>query len=154
MNNKENKTHKNRLKIWLPVLIWMFVIFMFSAQPASQSGEMSGTITKWVMSVINMTPLSGIITKSLLHTLIRKCAHLTIYFVLACLVSRALFMEGVKASKNIVLTITLCMLYAMSDEFHQAFVPGRGAGVKDVVIDTIGASLGTFISHSLKKRSK
>ena len=39
-----------------------------------------------------------------------------------------------------------CSLYAISDEVHQLFVPGRGAQVKDVFIDIAGAAVGIFLS--------
>lgn len=50
--------------------------------------------------------------------------------------------SGIKIFKGIMLSLVFCILYAISDELHQLFVPGRGAQVKDVVIDSSGAVVG------------
>lgn len=78
----EKKDIHNKIKSWLPVLAWMIVIFLFSSQPASESSELSGSITKWIFDLIETTPLADIFGQELLHTLIRKGAHLTIYLAL------------------------------------------------------------------------
>ena len=43
------------------------------------------------------------------------------------------------------MALLICVLYAVSDEVHQIFVPGRGAEVKDVLIDSAGASVGVLM---------
>ncbi|MFP5109854.1 VanZ family protein [Neobacillus sp. C211] len=43
------------------------------------------------------------------------------------------------------MVIGICVLFAVSDEFHQLFVAGRGAQVKDVFIDSAGAIVGIVI---------
>lgn len=58
-----------------------------------------------------------------------------------------LVLHALKTSKGtgyqtIGLALLICVLYAISDEIHQHFVPGRGAQVKDVLIDSAGASVG------------
>ena len=53
-----------------------------------------------------------------------------------------LFRSG---GKKIAIALVVCILFAISDEFHQLFVPGRGAQVKDVLIDTAGAIVGMCI---------
>ena len=61
-----------------------------------------------------------------------------------------------KPPYNALYTIIFCMLYAATDEFHQLFVPGRGAQVRDVVIDTCGSLIGTavflLIMHAVNRR--
>ena len=65
------------------------------------------------------------------------------------------------SSENInyafILTIVFGTLYGVSDEVHQLFVPGRGAMVKDVLIDSAGAIVGVglylVISRIMKNRS-
>ena len=51
-------------------------------------------------------------------------------------------MMKVEGAQRIALALVICVLFAMLDEFHQLFVPGRGAQVKDVIIDTTGAIVG------------
>ena len=83
----------------------------------------------------------------LIHEILRKCAHLTEYAVLALLLWRAL-RRPVKNDPRpwdwqpVRLALMLVMLYAATDEFHQQFVPTRTSLVSDVFIDTAGGSLG------------
>jgi VanZ family protein len=82
-----------------------------------------------------------------IHYLLRKCAHLTEYAVLALLLWRALR----KPVKNVFcpwnwrevrLVMLTTMLYAATDEFHQHFVLARTSLVSDVFIDTAGGAAG------------
>ena len=67
-------------------------------------------------------------------TVLRKLAHLTEYAVLGALLVRALARPE--------LAILIGGLYAVSDEMHQHFVRGRHAAWYDVVIDTVGVTIG------------
>ena len=131
------------LKAWLPALLWMIIIFLMSATPGDLSGEQSGLIVRMILAVHGFffggAQLSPD-TLTLLHTLVRKAAHMTEYAVLTCLYLRALRMHGIRHPQ--LLAIALCALYAASDELHQAFVPGRGPSPADVAIDTAGACIG------------
>ena len=50
---------------------------------------------------------------------------------------------------------TICsLLYGISDEYHQSFVPGREAGVADAIADTIGGFLGVWIYLFRQERIK
>ncbi len=75
-----------------------------------------------------------------IHHLIRKCGHLTEYFILSLLVLR-----GIRAGRRdarivwALSAIAIVACYASLDEFHQMFVPGRTPAVADVLLDTIGA---------------
>ena len=68
---------------------------------------------------------------------LRKLAHLTEYAILGALLLRALARPG--------LAILVGGLYAASDEFHQHFVRGRHAAWYDVVIDTVGLTIGVIV---------
>lgn len=77
---------------------------------------------------------------------LRKLAHLTEYAVLGALLQRALARPG--------LAILIGGLYATTDEIHQHFVPGRHAAWYDVVIDTIGVTIGVVLwSRSRRDRA-
>lgn len=101
------------LRRWLPVLLWMGLIFTLSAQP----------------------DLPGV-DEPLLDTLLKKAAHAAGYAVLALLVRRALGWERGRR-----LAWVLALLYAIGDEAHQSLVPGRHAQAMDVLIDALGAAL-------------
>lgn len=81
--------------------------------------------------------------------LIRKSAHFISYLILGFLVSHALKNDASAASaiawKRRGISLLLCVAYAISDELHQLFVPGRGPMLKDVLIDGSGATLGILI---------
>ena len=89
--------------------------------------------------------------------IIRKTAHFTEYFVLS--VFATLFMYTLKLNKVALSAISLliCALYAVSDEFHQSLVGGRAMMIMDMGIDTAGALLATamlLLIFSLAERKK
>ncbi|MDB6354155.1 VanZ family protein [Trichococcus sp. K1Tr] len=85
--------------------------------------------------------------------LIRKSAHFIAYLILGFLVSYALKNEDVTATawKRRGASLLFCVAYAVSDEFHQQFVPGRGPLLKDVLIDGSGAALGIILYLGARK---
>ena len=66
----------------------------------------------------------------------------------------ALRKSGVRAYRSVMVTLLICIIYAASDELHQAFVPGRGAHVSDVIIDSAGSALGILIVTVSKRLRK
>ena len=77
-----------------------------------------------------------------LNYLIRKCAHFLAYLVLGIIVLFAMRRIGFSGKKGILWTLLICISYAITDELHQGFVPGRTPKLMDVVIDSSGALLG------------
>lgn len=132
----------NKLLSYTTVILWMAIIFYFSHQPANASNELSTGITDViVIAVEKVTPHSDFIVGNVNH-LVRKNAHFFIYLVLGVLLIHSLLLSGVDGYKGIGLALFICVLYAISDEVHQLFVFGRGAQVKDVFIDSVGAFVG------------
>ncbi len=76
---------------------------------------------------------------------VRKNAHFLIYLMLAIWVFHALLKSRIYGLKSVFLAMGICILYAISDEIHQAFVPGRGPQLKDVFIDSAGALVGIVV---------
>jgi VanZ family protein len=128
-------------KYWLPVLIWMALIF--SASSDSHSYEHSSRFVEpflhWLFPQMPEAQVKEI------HLVIRKCGHLTEYAVLALLLWRAV-RKPIKTNsrpwiwREARLALLLVALYAASDEFHQLFVSSRDAAVHDVLIDTAGGA--------------
>lgn len=146
---------------WLLVLLWMGVIYMFSAQTGEVSGNLSGGLTHWLVSHLapQWDTLSDAARAELLTTcrfLIRKGAHMTEFAVLAMLFFGAWRNGGQRTLlRAALLTAPCCLLTAMADEFHQRFVPSRGPSIGDVFIDFGGALLGILLMllvFSLAKR--
>lgn len=75
----------------------------------------------------------------MMHALIRKAAHFTNYGILFWLLIR-----GPLRGRPYV-ALALCVLYAMTDEAHQYFVPGRGPSLYDVALDSCGALFSRFL---------
>ncbi|HJV16525.1 MAG TPA: VanZ family protein [Bacillales bacterium] len=130
----------NKFISWFLVILWMILIFFLSNQPATQSGALSTGIAAVIIQAIEK--LSGHIGFDLAQFdhIVRKNAHFFVYLVLGVLVYNALKRSG--RNRNILLAFMICVLYAISDEIHQMFVPGRGPGIKDVLIDSTGAIVG------------
>jgi VanZ family protein len=72
-----------------------------------------------------------------------KALHATEYAGLALLILRAFRGQGLTWPTASALAILVASAYGGTDEWHQSFVPGRGADVLDWVADTIGAGLGS-----------
>ena len=77
---------------------------------------------------------------------IDKLAHGTIYLILAVTVVFALPEAGKERWRGriVLLTVAICLLYGLSDEYHQSFVPGRTPSGWDLAADTVGATLGAL----------
>ncbi|WHY85632.1 VanZ family protein [Neobacillus novalis] len=130
---------------WIFVLVWMILIFNLSAQPASHSGQLSRGVTAVVVETVKqITPVTDVTVDRWDH-IVRKNAHFFIYLMLAIWVFNALLKSRIAGLKGFFLAMAICVLYAISDEFHQVFVPGRGPAAKDVLIDSAGAIVGIWI---------
>lgn len=127
---------------WVLVIFWMVIIFYFSHQPAVKSNELSTGISRKITEVVKKVTNNPIINKVNFNHIIRKMAHFTVYFILGILVVNAIGQRYSLDTKWILRSIIICILYAISDEFHQSFVPGRGPAVFDVLVDSFGASTG------------
>lgn len=120
--------NKNLILKWIPALIMMGVIFLVSAQPGSELPSFD-----WADRIV------------------KKSGHVVGY---ALLVGSYWYGLGMERDRRWLAWI-LVVLYAVTDEFHQSFVPGRNASVWDVVIfDNLGALIGLWLANifSHKKR--
>lgn len=121
---------------YLPSVVWMGIIFYLSHQPANKSAETSLELVNIVLNIIPVTPDYEII----FHTMIRKSAHFIAYAILGILVYFAY-----RGRYAVLFTLSICLLFAISDEIHQLFIPGRSGEVRDVLIDLSGAVFGVLI---------
>lgn len=99
---------------WLPLVLWMAIIFVVSHQP-SDAIPRYGT---W-------------------DVLLKKGGHLVAYAILAVLARHA----GLSHRASLI----LALLYAITDELHQRFIPGRTGRPLDVMIDFVGALMGVAV---------
>ena len=124
---------KRVLEYWLLPLAWMGLIFFLSAQP-----DLPHAPGPW------------------LDALLKKTGHAVAYGVLAWFYLRALRQYfGDDRSTLTVLRIVsfgLAVAYALSDEYHQTFVPGRNGNLFDVTVDGIGACAAMLLDRWLVYR--
>jgi len=144
------------LRYWWPALVWAVAISGFSTGAFT-----SDNTSHYIIPILRFfLPHAAPETLDLLHHIIRKCAHLTEYFILSMLILR-----GIRAGEKgmhvrwALVTILIIAGYAALDEYHQSFVPGRTAAVGDVLIDTSGgiaaqivASLFVLLGKAREKR--
>jgi VanZ family protein len=113
---------------WLPALFMMISIFLVSAQPSS--------------NLPNFDWADG---------LVKKSGHAIVYAMLALLYWRALDFND----RKLWVAWLLALLYAITDEFHQSFVPGRHPAVFDVIIfDNFGALISLWLVHRYRKQKR
>ena len=122
------------------------VNLIMNAQGKLQNGESKITEKQEVNQSTNKAQAKNI---SRLDYLIRKNAHGFMYMILAFLVSGLLFIYDKKGKSAIKYILIICLLYATSDEFHQAFVPGRTSLASDVLVDFLGAIIGVVFFYLL-----
>lgn len=150
----------------------MVIIFIFSSQDADISSDTSGGITEIVvrLAVKNYDSLSlaeQIEVYGKYDHIVRKLAHFTVYTALGFCCSLSFGKNIVKSeiiplpdgvscsfsvdrrkflSRETLISICVCFLYACTDEFHQTFVPGRAGRFTDVLIDSSGGLTGIILS--------
>ena len=115
-----------QLNLWLPVVLWMALIFHFS----------SGSVP--VASTVYWQDFA-----------VKKTGHMLLFGAFAILIYRGLINEGVDKKKALIWAIALSTFYGATDEFHQMFTQGRESRIRDVFIDGIGATVFAFLAYSL-----
>ncbi len=133
----------------LLVIIWLFVIFNFSSQQGNVSQSKSQEITNHISE--NYNEIVTGIDNEILHYLIRKSAHVTLYFILCIFVMNALFHGGLRGKDLFIRAFIICLFYASMDEIHQKFVSDRSGKVTDVFIDGIGIVLAMALALIIER---
>jgi len=116
---------KNKKAIaWIAVILWMAIIFSLSAQPAASSNQLSKGVTEIIVEMIEKVTSINLEVNDINH-FVRKNAHFIAYLILGGLVCNALG-YNISGPNLIMIAGLICVGYAISDEIHQLFVPGRG----------------------------
>lgn len=112
--------------IFIIVVAMMGIIFIFSSCNADVSSMQSELIVKMLNNVL---PVNSFF--------VRKFAHFSLFFTLE-LILYLLF-------KNIQKSFVVTIIYAILDEIHQYFVPGRSCELRDMIIDITGGLFAVLI---------
>lgn len=125
--------------LWALSALCMGVIFYLSSRTADQSSQESGAVLAWLTRLLG----DGWLT----DFLVRKFAHFLEYTGLCLLLSFAC--AATWGKRWMAVGLPIASLYAVTDEVHQRFVPGRSCQVTDWAIDTAGAALGLLCAGVL-----
>ena len=143
---------KQKIISVLLVILWAFLIFFFSNQTGIVSEGKSNFLVYCLNFIVNLVVDIDLTEYEIIFFLVRKLAHMFLYFMLSLLVYYMLYQFKVK--KRLVLTLVICFFYAISDEVHQLFIRDRSGQIIDVLIDTIGASLPILYMFFKKSRAR
>ncbi len=120
--DQSDSTPWRPLLLWLAVAAWAALIFYLSAQPS-----LSTNLGAW-------------------DYVLRKLAHMTEYGILCLLLWRALRQHIQSDRTAILLAAAIALSYAVSDEYHQTFVPGRAGTALDVGFDLVGIAIVALVA--------
>jgi VanZ family protein len=141
-NHRSKISWRGRLIRYGPLVVWALLIFVGSGNVLSaQRTSILLPIIKWLFPSASPNALAWF------HFLVRKAGHLTEYAILATLAARAFRNSSHQFIQQhwFTLSLLLAMLYSLSDEFHQSFVPSRTASIHDSLIDSAGALIALTI---------
>src|SRR5262252_5636927 len=144
------KRMRQFVKYWLPLLIWLGVIFVgsTSVMSAEHTSRYIVPFLLWLKPGMSPEAIWTILVVT------RKCAHVSEYAVLGLLLWRALRSVPSLGTKTLMVfgaALLGCALFAASDEFHQTFVKSRTPSVRDVFLDVGGALLGLLFGVSFAR---
>ena len=139
---------KRRIFYSFLLILWMGVIFYFSADEAQESSEKSMEVCEGICDVFvvgydELPRQEQLHRAEQLNFSVRKAAHFLEYTMLGILLVLALAQYPVQRRE--LAAVGIGFLYAMTDEFHQLFVSGRSGQLSDVAIDTAGVVCGVLI---------
>ena len=144
---------KKHIKLII-VLAWMGLIFFFSSQNAAGSTVSTNIVIDWIYKLYSSIVVNNKLTVSefslIIFSPIRDLAHFSEFLVLGILAY--LFINEYSNKNVVIISCVVCLLYAISDEIHQIFVPGRVCDFKDVLIDTLGAIIGIILIHFINTK--
>lgn len=143
-----NKLRVKRILAWSLAIFWMFLIFNMSSQVREDSNNLSNAIAVRIAIIVEKVVPSIELDIDYVNHLFRKGAHFFSYLLLGILVVRVLSLSKIHGRRLYILTFAICIIYAITDELHQGFVPGRGPQVFDVLIDSTGSFTGVLIYRS------
>lgn len=118
-----------KIKKWGLVFLWAGFIFFLSHQPGLKS-SLPGEY----------------------DFVLRKLAHISEYFILTLLLINALKQYRLSKRKIIIISFLLAFFYACSDEYHQTFIIAREGAIRDVLIDSVGIFLSSYLFGRKKEK--
>lgn len=138
------------LKFWLPVALWMIVMFSASTNlgATKNSSRIIGPFLRWFSPSVSDETINSI------QFFVRKSCHAVEYAILGLLIWRARRQTVTQPRsgwdrRDAQFSVLIAGLYAATDEFHQLFVSSRQGSIWDVLLDTAGATAGMLLLWQL-----
>lgn len=137
---------------YILLIIWLFFIFYFSNQPGDISGGESSSIIyntfELIYNIFNIPTNNLGSVVEILHNPVRELMHFLEYLILGILLINVLKQNSIKYNV-ILMSIMFSFVYAVTDEIHQVFVPGRTFEYLDILLDTLGSILGSIVGYKM-----
>lgn len=131
---------------WLPVVLWMGLITWLSGDRFSDQQTAAWLTRRSGVALLGLSPDM----LEVANVILRKTAHLVEYAVLGMLIYRALGGAWRRTPwARVRWAVGLAASCAMFDEVHQTLTATRTGTPKDVLIDTLGALLGTLLAATV-----
>ena len=134
MYNKDIKIYKV-ISITL-VIMWLLIVYFLSAEPSSVSSNTSGKFVNIVLKIIYGTS----------NVNQARIDIITLYTLGGILIFNLVMCYNINSNrKKVMCAWFVGTIFAGLDEFHQYFVPGRSAELRDVLIDSLGICVGIIL---------
>ena len=156
-----------RILSFVAVLVWMVVIFLFSAENSKESSKTSDGVVAFIASITvdgfdEMTDEQKAEVIDSMSAFVRTAAHFCSFALLGFLSLNALLTFETKLQFKALYAWLFSVFYAFTDELHQYFVPGRACDIMDIAVDSTGALTGvlamllliTLIKYFKTKKNK
>ena len=126
---------------WILVAVCMGIIFSLSAQNGEESSDLSGSFVMAILEWLKIDIDEG---------LLRTCAHCLEFMGLSLLIFNATYSTW-ETKLTPLIAFAGTVFYAITDEIHQIFVPGRAFQLSDILVDSTGALIGVTASFVILK---
>jgi VanZ family protein len=154
---------------FIPLLLWVLIIFFFSAQPSPyelvihQLHPAATANTRTTADLTETQPPATVKYKGISsifprtddkQEILGRYLHVAEYAILSLLLARTLVW---KEPLNLVLllaALAISVLFALGDEYHQVFVPGRRFETGDLMLDALGSGIGLLTFIPLARKNK
>ena len=157
---------KSRVIYLILAIFIMIIIFLFSSQASNDSNYLSYSITNFIFERTESKEVSAEVNTNKnvekkfptsdktfhdINTVVRKSAHVFLYMMLGIFIILYIKTYNISTKKAILITISICFIYACLDEFNQYLRGTRTALFTDSLIDTCGCMLGCLIIEIRKR---
>ncbi len=133
------------------ILLWMVLVFYLSNQVADDSSKLSGGITRKILEILHILDGKTLEQQAIIETIVRKLAHFCLYTLGGILVLLHINLYKISYKRKVIISWIFGTIYAISDEIHQLFIPGRSGEIRDVCIDSLGIIIGITLLFKFLK---